>query len=145
MELPRYEWRTADGSVVRAFGSTRYELFENGAEAMFSVGRDLSAIPSTYSRPLVAPGDSYEELLVEWLTELLYLGVREHMVWSSCIVDRLELGGVQGSASGLPEGQVAAAGPIVLAVDRLLTGIVEIPDGWWVEVAFELSQGLRAI
>lgn len=145
MTFPRFERLERDGSVFRAYGSTRYELFESAAEAMFSVGRDLAAIPSTYSRPLVAPGDTYEELLANWLAELLHLGVHEGLVWSSCMVDRLEVGGVQGSASGLPEADVDRLGEIAVAVDRLESGIVEIPDGWWVEVALELDRGLRVV
>jgi SHS2 domain-containing protein len=136
--LPRYE-RLPSGDVLamRAYGSTRYELFEHAGEAMFSVGRDLGAIPPRYSRPLVAPGDTHEELLANWLDELLYLGRAEGLEWSSCIVDRLEEGGVQGSAAGLPAAEVVRTGPIVTGVRRLATDLVPIPGGWWVDIEFD--------
>lgn len=147
MTLPRYERLpgSPDEVVFRAHGPTRMELFEHAAEAMFSVGRDLGVIPSTYSRPLVAPGDTFEELLVNWLEELLHLGDVEAMVWSSCMVDRLEVGGVQGSASGQPASTVAPAGPTVIAVAGLGTDIVALPEGWWVDVAFVVDGGLRVV
>ncbi len=147
MTFPRYQRLSAPtGSVrFRVYGSTRYELLENAGEAMFSVGRDLTSIPPTYSRPLVAPGDGYEELLENWLVELLHLAAQESMVWSYCVVDRLEPGGVQGSASGQPHGRVRPGGPVVTGIAGLESPIVEIPDGWWVDVAFVVDRDLRVV
>ena len=147
MSLPRYEQvgRFDDRIVIRAYGPTLPELFENAADAMFAMGRDLTGIPPTYSRPLVAPGDSYEELLFNWLDELLYVGSAESLVWSSNFVDRLEVGGVQGSASGQPSSNVPPAQGAVSEVVDVRSDIVAIPDGYWVEVEFAIGTPLRAL
>ena len=136
--------RDADTVTLRAFAQTRFELVENASEAMFSVGYDLVSIPPTYSRPLVAPGDALPELLGAWLSELLALGIEEGIVWSQATVDRLEVGGVQGSAAGLFTADAPRHGPIVTGV-RSVGTVVEVPDGFWIDVRMELDTGLRLV
>lgn len=135
-----------DGDVVsmRAFGATTYELVEHASMAMFSIGRDLSEIAPTYSRPLVAPGDAFAELVTNWLEELMALGAEEGIVWSQATVDRLEIGGVQGSAAGQYGSSVARHGPVAASV-RSVGPVVEIPDGFWMELTFGVDSGLRAV
>ncbi len=63
---------TADWSF-RAFGKDRRELFENAAFAIFSLeGADRRA-KTEISRTIDVIGIDYESLLVNWLTELLWL------------------------------------------------------------------------
>lgn len=127
---------SSDRPRVRVFGYTRYELFENAGYAMYDLAYDLDTIASTYSRPVVAPGDGYEELLANWLGELRAVGAEEGIVWSYFTVDRLEPGGVQGSAGGMPQEQVTGtAAPISALLSP--PSIVRIPDGWWVDLEFE--------
>lgn len=135
-----------DGSSVtlRAFGTTRFELVEHSAVAMFSVGYDLARIPPTYSRPLVAPGDTMQQLIAGWLNELLLLGAEEGIVWSQCMVDRLEVGGVQGSAAGLYRADVTRTGPVAVAIEDV-GPIVEIPDGYWADLRLTTDLGLRLV
>lgn len=136
--------RSGDRVTMRAFGATRYELVENASMAMFSIGRDLASIAPTYSRPLVAPGDTFVELLENWLDELLLLAIEEGIVWSQTTIDRMEVGGVQGSASGQYRPDVARHGPIAVGV-AAVAPVVEIPDGYWVELTFGVDAGLRAV
>ena len=116
-------------------GATPEELFENAGFAVFSAGWRLDGVPPTYSRPVVAPGDTYEELLVSWIEELLFVADHEGLVWSYFVVDRLEEGGVQGSAAGVPSGSVTRTSRRVTGVAGLGEGIVAVPDGWWVELS----------
>lgn len=134
--MNRYRLLDADPPRVIAFGATPEELFENAAFAMFDQAYDIAALPSTYSRPIVSPGDTVEELLANWLDELLFVSEQERLVWSSFAIDRLEEGGVQGSASGMPL-EAAELRP------RMITGCLEapgapvpVPEGWWVELVF---------
>ncbi|MCL5950591.1 MAG: archease, partial [Chloroflexi bacterium] len=65
---------TADWSF-RAFGRDRRELFENAAYAMFAME---GAIPPQGQTPEIVrevqvTGIDWESLLVNWLSELLYL------------------------------------------------------------------------
>lgn len=69
----RYEEieHTADWAF-RAFGSTLQELFENAAYALFALEGALDA-QSTLTRELHVEGIDREALLVNWLSELLFL------------------------------------------------------------------------
>ncbi len=114
-----------------AYGETLPQLFENAGVAAFAGSFPVGDIAPTYSRPLVAPGDSLEELLANWVEELLAMGRVEDLAVSYVTVDRLEEGGVQGSGAGLPRSEVSRIGPDAEGVDRSQTRVVEIPDGWW--------------
>lgn len=129
---------------MRAFGPTLYELTENASAAMFSIGHDLASIPPTYSRPLVAPGDDVGQLIASWLTELIALGVEEGIVWSQATVDRLEPGGIQGSAAGQYLPDVDRTGPVVTEIASV-GSVIEVPDGFWVDVRFVTDAGLRPV
>lgn len=135
----RYESRGGDPPRVVVYGATLGEVFEHAAEAMFAHGRDLHAIRPTYSRPIVSPGDTVPELLVNWLDELRFVGARDGLVWSWFAVDRLEEGGIQGSASGLPVAEVPPVGEIVTSVRLVSDGVIEVPDGLWVELELTLG------
>lgn len=69
----RYEEieHTADWAF-RAYGSTLQELFENAAYALFALEGALDA-QSTLTRELHVEGIDREALLVNWLSELLFL------------------------------------------------------------------------
>ena len=67
---------TADWSF-RAFGKDRHELFENAAFAIFSL-EGASSGKTEISRTIEVIGIDYESLLVNWLTELLWLQESHH-------------------------------------------------------------------
>ncbi len=134
-----------DVAVMRIHGATRSELFENAGAAMFSIGFDIAAIPSTYSRSLAVAGETMSDLLVNWLEGLLVLAGDERHVWSSFVVDRLEIGGARGSASGLPSHDVVQRGPLVVGVESRAVSLVPVPAGWWVDVTFATEPGLRLV
>lgn len=135
MDIVRFEL-SEDG--LYAYGLTLPELFENAAFGIFSQVFDLRDVRPEQSRPLVAPGDTNEELLGNWLVELLAMSRIEGIAPSYFVVDRLEEGGVQGSAAGLPIGQVPEMGKR-LAVMQSLLEVTETPDGWWASVPFTIS------
>ncbi len=63
---------TAD-TGFRAWGSTLEELFIHAAEALIEVALDPSAASAWAPRQIAASGSGPEELLVNWLNEVLYL------------------------------------------------------------------------
>ncbi len=68
----RYEQfpHTADIGI-RVFGKDLKELFTNAAYGMFDVIADLEGIDAGIEETVEVAADSYEELLVAWLDELL--------------------------------------------------------------------------
>lgn len=137
--MQRYEVlpHTADTGII-AYGSTAFELFEHAAYGMFDLMTDLEDVPSRYSRPIVAAGDTVEELLVNWLSNLLAESEIHELVFSAFAVDRLEEGGVQGSAGGMPWDGIELRGAPIKAVTYHDLAVVEIPDGWWARVIFDV-------
>ncbi|HEY3373967.1 MAG TPA: archease [Candidatus Aquicultor sp.] len=62
---------TADVGL-RAYGHTLKEVFENIAVGMFSLITDLDNVKSSLSEEIEIEAEDREDLLVEWLNELLY-------------------------------------------------------------------------
>ena len=129
-----------DGTTITVTAATLPELFENAAFALFDLSFDLAGVAPTYSRPLVAPGDGMPELLVNWLTELILESERAGIAFSLFMVDRLEDGGLQGSASGMPLSAAVHRRSRVVGIDSAaepeFTG-----DEW--SVSFEVALGPR--
>jgi len=71
---------TADVGV-KAYGKTLSEAFENAAKAMFDIITDSSEIENIgqYNIELEAP--DLEQLLVDWLSELLFLNSAKNIVF----------------------------------------------------------------
>ena len=72
---------TAD-VAIKAYGKNLSEAFENAAKGMFDIITENSEIESTgqYSIELAAP--DLEQLLVDWLSELLFLNSSQNLVFS---------------------------------------------------------------
>jgi SHS2 domain-containing protein len=77
---------TADVGV-KAFGKNLSEAFQNIAKGMFDIITDNSEIESVgqYNLELEAP--DLEQLLVDWLSELIYLNSTRNQVFGFFIVD----------------------------------------------------------
>ncbi len=137
--MVRYEVidHTADTGIV-AYGVTANELFENAGWGMFDLMFDLAGVDPMRDVPVMAAGDSLEELLVHWLSELLYHSETLGLALCYFTVDRLEEGGVQGSAGGVPVGLLELRGPPIKAVTYHDLTIVENPEMWWARVIFDV-------
>lgn len=72
---------TAD-IAVRVFGSDLRDLFENAAYAMACQLADLEGIQPDTEKEIELRAGDVEVLLVEWLSELLYLSDRDRLVFT---------------------------------------------------------------
>jgi SHS2 domain-containing protein len=79
---------TAD-VAIRVWGQDLVELFANAAYGMASMLADLEELVPTVSRTIDLEAEDVEILLVDWLSELLFLGERDNLVFAR--VDRLEV------------------------------------------------------
>jgi SHS2 domain-containing protein len=72
--MKRYTFleHTAD-VLFRAYGNDLSELFENSAEALESVMIDLKSVEQKDVKRVNLSSDTYENLLFDWLTEILVL------------------------------------------------------------------------
>ena len=79
---------TADvGAVVR--GATLPRLFENAARAMFDLICDLRTVRPRRAVRIVVRGESLEDLLVRWLSELLFRLETQGLLFTSFAVEDL--------------------------------------------------------
>ena len=80
--MKTYEFidHTADIGA-KAYGKNLPEAFENAAKAMFAIITDNSEIESVgqYNIELEAP--DFEQLLVDWLSDLLFLNSAKNLVY----------------------------------------------------------------
>ncbi len=69
-------------AAFRAYGSTLGELFSNAGRALFSVMGELNSILPKEKRSITLADPSVERLLIDFLSELVYLKDAEAMLFS---------------------------------------------------------------
>lgn len=86
--MKKYELidHTADVGV-KAFGKTLPEAFENAAKAMFDIITDNSEIESVGQYNIDLNSTDLEQLLVDFLSELLFLNSAKNIVFGFFKVD----------------------------------------------------------
>ena len=68
---------------LQVWGQTLSELYTNAAEGMCSLYYNFQAVRPREERPLVATGYDREEVLVDWLRQLLY-GIEVDLFLPGC-------------------------------------------------------------
>lgn len=71
---------TAD-IIIKAFGKNLAETFENAAKSMFDIITDNSEIESVGQYDIELEAPDLEQLLVDWLSELLFLSTSQNLVF----------------------------------------------------------------
>ena len=72
---------------IKAYGDNLSEAFAHAAEGMFDIITDSSQIESKGEYKIELSSDDLEQLLVDWLDELLYLQGAENLVFGEFNVD----------------------------------------------------------
>lgn len=100
-----YLYHIADAKF-RAYGSTMEEAYENAALAMFNVMINTSGLGASESKDIEVESRDIKGLLVEWLSELLYLFEVEGIIFSEFKIISIEKTNdgfsLKGRASGEP-------------------------------------------
>jgi SHS2 domain-containing protein len=80
--MKKYELidHTAD-IAIKAYGKNLSEAFENAAKAMFDIITDSSEVESIGQYDIELEAPDLEQLLVDWLSELLYLNTARNQVF----------------------------------------------------------------
>ncbi len=86
----RYEYleHTADAQFL-AYGKNLEEVFENAALAMFNVMIDTTKVSEEMVEQVTLDSPDLESLLIDWLSELLYLFEVEEIVFKSFQVEEI--------------------------------------------------------
>lgn len=118
---------TADWSF-RAFGRDLRELFENAAFAIFALeGAPLNAQTNEIARPVEVSGIDYESLLVNWLTELLWLQESNRETYHHFEIETLTLTQLRAQVFGA---SISQLNKIIKAVTYHNLIIEQTTNGW---------------
>jgi len=66
---------------VKAYGKTLSEAFENASRGMFDIITDKSEVESVGQYDIQLEAEDLEQLLVDWLSELLFLNSAKNLVF----------------------------------------------------------------
>ena len=80
---------TADVGL-EARGADLAELFTNAARGMFSIITSLKAIRQSTEVPVAAQADNPDDLLLSWLSELLYISSTKTMIFSRFDISEID-------------------------------------------------------
>jgi SHS2 domain-containing protein len=99
--MKKYELidHTADIGL-RIFGQDLSDLFQNAGYALFDVITDISKVSPRQKRRFNLQRDCMEELLVEWLSSLLYVFDTEQLLFSSFQVFEISDTRLEAEAAG---------------------------------------------
>ena len=90
----------------RAFGLTLEEAFENAALALFNVMIDTSNLKASEKRNIELISPDIKMLLVDWLSELLYMFEVNEIIFFEFRIEKIEKTcegfSLKGIASGVP-------------------------------------------
>jgi len=128
---------TADWSF-RAFGKDLRDLFENAAFAIFAMeggGTPSKVTERESTRKVDVNGIDYESLLVNWLTELLWLQESNHETYHRFQIDSLSLTELRAQIFGAP---ITQLDKIIKAVTYHNLKIEQTMDGWEVIVVVDV-------
>ncbi|HUL23274.1 MAG TPA: archease [Thermodesulfobacteriota bacterium] len=90
---------TADIGIV-VHGENLKALFENAGEAFFRLITDLRKVRRRVERRVNIGGESLDRLMVDWLSELLYLHDVEKLLFKGFEVDSVGQEGLKATVKG---------------------------------------------
>ncbi|MGZ6223728.1 MAG: archease [Syntrophales bacterium] len=87
---------------VEVHGKTANELFANAAFAVFDILADLSHVSPIVERKIVVDGEGWEDLLVNYLREILYMYNGEGLLLKEFSVSDIDPRHLEGKVAGEP-------------------------------------------
>jgi len=129
---------TADIGII-VYGEDLKALFENAGKAFFHLITDLRKVRHRTERKIVVKGESLDRLIVDWLSELLYLHDVENLLFKEFEVESVGEDGLKAIAKGEPfqEG-VHAIKTEVKAVTYHQLEVRKKNGGWRAQVILDL-------
>jgi SHS2 domain-containing protein len=118
-----------------AFGATRQELFANAARALIDLQVDLDTIRPSLEWTIKAEGPAWPDLLVNWLSEILYLNDGEGWLFHDFRVQELGEKLIIATADGEKFDRARhRVKVLVKAVTYHQLALEETPQGWRAQV-----------
>jgi len=129
---------TADiGIIVQ--GTDLKLLFQNAGEAFFHLITDLKKVRLRTERKIEIGGESLERLMVDWLSELLYLHDVENLLFKRFNVESVGEEGLKAKVRGeVFQEEVHVIKTGVKAVTYHQIEVREEKEGWRARIIFDL-------
>lgn len=128
---------TAD-TGVEAIAATFPDLVAELAVGMFEVMAPVEPCPSARELTTTISAKSREEMVVDCLSELLYLAETEDLHFCGFDIEESGASSVVMRARGVPITAVELTGPTVKAVTYHLLEVSRARDGWYGRVYFDV-------
>lgn len=128
---------TADVAVA-IYGGSLADLFANAGSALFELMFDVGEAPAGEPIRVEAAGDGIEELLVAWLSELLFVFEVKGIALSGFEVTVTNGGSVVGSANPTPTAELVLTGAPIKAVTYHNLAVRQVGGVWTAIVVFDV-------
>ena len=92
---------TADIGII-VYGEDLETLFENAGEAFFHLITDMKRVRRRVRRRIEIGKEGLERLMVDWLSELLYLHDVEHLLFKEFKIESVGEDGLRATVRGEP-------------------------------------------
>jgi len=129
---------TADIGII-VHGKDLKLLFQNAGEAFFHLITDLKKVRLRTERKIEIGGESLERLMVDWLSELLYLHDVENLLFKRFNVESVGEEGLKAKVRGeVFQEEVHVIKTGVKAVTYHQIEVREEKEGWRARIIFDL-------
>lgn len=132
---------TADVGL-RAFGETLSELFTNAAQGMITLALESEAALQENRpekcRKLTASGEDREELLIQFLSEILYALDSEGWRFVEFRIQTIESNAIEAEGWGIREERSEHSRVAVKAVTYHQVSVTQTNEGWEAVVYFDI-------
>jgi SHS2 domain-containing protein len=129
---------TADIGVL-VNGRDLKDLFENAGHAFFHLLTDLRKVKPRIERKVEVGAESLERMMVDWLSELLYLHDVENLLFRTFKVESVGKDGLKARVSGEPfQEKVHVIKTEIKAVTYHQIRVAKEKEGWKARIIFDL-------
>jgi SHS2 domain-containing protein len=129
---------TADIGII-VHGENLKTLYENAGEAFFHLITDLRKVKRRVERRVHIEGKSLDRLMVDWLSELLYLHDVENLLFKEFNVESVGEDGLEATVKGEPfQDGVHVIKTEVKAVTYHQIEVRQETGGWRAQVILDL-------
>jgi SHS2 domain-containing protein len=120
-------------------GASEEKLFANAAFAVFDILTDLGRVEPRETRRILVEGDSREDLLINFLREILYLYNGERWLLKEIRVIKIDQKALEAEARGEPfDEHKHEICKEIKAVTYHQAEVRKSPDGWAARVIFDV-------
>lgn len=85
---------------IETYGENLFELFRNSAFALFDIIADIKGIKESIEINVDLEGFDLEELMINWLSELLYLSQTKGYIFREAYIDNITNISLKASVKG---------------------------------------------